>query len=41
MSFTLDGFDEEAFLAATLAEDLGAIGLSLPPDWDPLEDENF
>ena len=26
MSFTLDGFDEEAFLAATLAEDLGAIG---------------
>lgn len=22
-------------------EDLGAIGLSLPPDWDPLEDENF
>ena len=26
MSFTLDGFDEEAFLAATLAEDLGATG---------------
>ena len=26
MSFTLDGFDEEAFLAATLAEDLGTIG---------------
>jgi len=22
-------------------EDLGAIGLSLPPGWDPLEDENF
>ena len=22
-------------------EDLGSIGLSLPPDWDPLEDENF
>ena len=22
-------------------EDLGSIGLSLPPDWDPLEDEDF